>query len=435
MAEVTPGRRAALEVLSRVRDGDIADRALARFAGRLDPRELAWTHELVFGTLRLRGRLDHLLGKFVRVGLDALDPVVLDVLRLAAYQLVEMASVPPYAAVSQSVDLVRVAGAGRAAGLVNAVLQAFGRGWKNVRFPDPATQPLDFLVTWGSHPRWLVERWIARYGPESTRLLVEANNRRPELYLTPIGPSVAETIDRLRESGISADTVERFPDSLIVLPPAGPTEALRVVRAVVQDPAAAAVVRFADFGGSDTVIDLAAAPGGKTAGFTGRANYVIASDLSLGRLRRVRSNVERLQLEERVGLVVADGRRPPFRPVPAVLVDAPCTGTGTLRRHADGRWRITPADLDALVQLQWEILNAAAELVASGGTLVYATCSLEPEENELQVQRFLATNPEFRLRAPREPIDGTILVGDFLSILPQRHGVDGAFAARLERVM
>src|SRR5690606_19113565 len=145
------------------------------------------------------------------------------------------------------------------------------------------------------------------------------------------------------------------------------------------------------------VIDLSAAPGGKTVGLADSGATVVAADLSLGRMRRIRANVERAGVSERVSLAVADGRFPPFRPVDGVRLDAPCAGTGTLRRHADGRWRITALDLLSLAQLQRELLDSAAKLVRPGGILVYSTCSLEPEENEQQVERFLSTHPEFTL--------------------------------------
>jgi 16S rRNA (cytosine967-C5)-methyltransferase len=401
----------------------------------MDARDHAWVMELVYGTLRLRGRLDHALGHFVRGGLASLDAPVLDVLRLGAYQLLEMGSVPHYAAVSQSVELARAAGAPRAAGLVNGVLQALRRGFDQVPFPAFEEDPMGHLATWGSHPRWLVERWVARWGPEEARALVEADNRRPELYLRPVD-AAGEAVRRLAEAGIAAETVPGFPDSVRISPPHGPAEALAAVPAVVQDPAAAMVVRYAGFPAGERVVDVSAAPGGKTVGIATSAGYVAAADPSAGRLRRVRANVERAGLAGRVGLVAADGRRPPFRAVGAVLLDAPCAGTGTLRRHADGRWRISEPGLLALARLQRELLDACAGLVLPGGLLVYATCSLEPEENEEQVGGFLERHPEFRRAAPAPDagIDGTMVDDGFLRVLPQRHGVDGAFAALIRRV-
>ena len=431
---VTRPRRVALEVLRRVRDGDLADRAFDHAAAGLEPRDRGWAQELVYGTFRLRGRIDFYLARLVRSGLDALDPVVHDVLRLGAYQLLEMASVPPYAAVSQSVELARASGAARAAGLVNGVLQNLQRRRETLHFPDFARIPRDHLATWGSHPRWLVERWIARWGADEARALVEADNLRPELYLRPLGVSIDDARARLAEAGIESEPVAFSPDSLRIVPPATAAEALAAVPAVVQDPAATLVVRYAAVPEGGTVIDLAAAPGGKALGMTERADRVAAADLSHRRIRRVVENAARLGRAHAVGAVVADGRTPPFRAADAVLLDAPCTGTGTFRRHPDGRWRVGTDDLAALAALQGELLAAAAPLVKPGGILVYSTCSLEREENEDRVEAFLAEHPEFEPApepgaVPAEVVDPA----GRLCVLPQRQGVDGAFAARLRR--
>jgi 16S rRNA (cytosine967-C5)-methyltransferase len=429
----TVARQAALEAMARFREGELGDRALDLATQGMEPRERAWTQELVYGTFRLRGRIDHVLNGFARDGIESLDPDVLDVLRLGAYQLLEMGSVPPYAAVSQSVELVRMAGQPRAAGLVNGILQNMQRR-PNFRFPDFGADPAANLETWGSHPRWLVERWIARWGAEDARALIEADNQRPELYIRPLGVSLDEARARLGEAEIATEDVDFAPDSLRILPPATAAQALAIVPAVVQDPAAALVVRYADVPPGSDVIDLCAAPGGKALGLAERAGRVAAADLSARRMRRVRENAARVGWGERVGAVVADGRHPPFRAVDAVLLDAPCTGTGTFRRHPDGRWRVSPDDLDALARLQDELLAAAAGLVRPGGLLVYSTCSLEPEENELRIERFLAGRPGWAMEPPAGVVDASLLdEGGRLCVLPQRQGVDGAFAARLRR--
>jgi 16S rRNA (cytosine967-C5)-methyltransferase len=431
---VTPSRRAAFRVLARLRDGDLLDRALDYEAARLDPRDRGFTQELVYGTVRLRGRIDHLVGALAKGGVERLDPTVLDVLRLGAYQLLEMGSVPPYAAVSQSVELARAEGAGRASGLVNAVLMNLQRRGELIRFPDFARDPASSLASWGSHPRWLVERWIARWGAEEARALVDANNRRPELYLRPLGISLDDARARLGEAEIASEPVPFSPDSLRILPPATAVEALAAVPAVVQDPAAALVVRYAAVPEGATVLDLAAAPGGKALGMAATAAHVAAADLSPRRIARVAENAARVGWAGRVGPVVADGRFPPFRQADVVLLDAPCTGTGTFRRHPDGRWRVTEDDLRALATLQAEMLEAAAALVRPGGVLVYSTCSLEREENEERVEAFLAEHTDFEPRPAPGAVSAEVVdAAGRLCVLPQRQWVDGAFAARLGR--
>jgi 16S rRNA (cytosine967-C5)-methyltransferase len=364
-----------------------------------------------------------------------------------------MGSVPAYAAISQAVEMARHAAGHGAGRLANGVLQGLNRELLAAPpptteapvagreepvpsgiFPDPVAEPVEFLSSWGSHPRWLIERWIRNFGADDTRALVEANNRRPELYIRPIGVTAAEAVARLETAGLEAELVPFAPDAVRIVPPGGVLEVLDAVPAVVQDPAAGLVVRYADIPPGSRVLDLCAAPGGKAIALAEDAEYLAASDLGFGRLGRLRENLQRLEGLP-VGLVVADARRPPFRPVDAVLVDLPCTGTGTFRRHPDGRWRIGPADLESLAGLQREILQAAAETVRPGGLLIYSTCSLEPEENEAQVDTFLNDNPDFQLEPPRPGIlDPTLLdSGGRLIVIPQRTGVDGAFAARLRR--
>ncbi|HLL48937.1 MAG TPA: RsmB/NOP family class I SAM-dependent RNA methyltransferase, partial [Longimicrobiaceae bacterium] len=285
-----------------------------------------------------------------------------------------------------------------------------------------------------SHPRWLVERWVREWGVDDTQALLEADNLRPELYLRPLRVGVGEARGRLDAAGIGSEEVPFSPDSLRVLPPAGAVEALGAVPAVVQDPAAALVVRYAAVPEGALVLDLAAAPGGKALGMADRARFVAAADVSFGRLRRVRENAARVG--DPLGCVVADALFPPFHPGTAglVLLDAPCTGTGTFRRHPDGRWRVRAEDLAALVELQREMLESAAALVRPGGWLVYSTCSLEPEENGGMVDAFLGTHPEFVLDPAGGAVDDGLLdARGRLVVLPQRTGVDGAFAARMRR--
>lgn len=430
----TRARRIALEVMGSLRCGDLLDRALDRHAGVLDSRDLAWTRELLYGTQRLRGRLDYLLASHVRGGLESLEPEVLDVLRLGAYQLLEMGGVPTYAAISQSVDLVRVAGSPRAAGLVNGVLRATDRERQRMRFPDAARSPVEYLSSWGSHPAWLVERWLARWGFQEVERLVRANNQRPELYIRPVGLDSGEAVARLAAAGVTAEPVAFAPRSLRISTTADVPAVLDAVPAVVQDPAAALVAEYTSVPGGATVLDLCSAPGGKTVGMAEGAGFVAAADLSPGRIERVRQNVERVGVRDHVALVVADGLLPPFQAVDAVLLDAPCTGTGTFRRHPDGRWRIGPPELESLVELQRQLLDAAADLVRPGGLLVYATCSLEPEENTNQVERFLARHGNFARDPDPSAVDPEVLSPDGdLVVLPQRQEVDGSYAVRLRR--
>ena len=403
------------------------DLAFADAAHGLDPRERRFAHELAFGSVRLRGRLDHVLDHHLHQGVDSVDPRLLDVLRLGAYQLLHMDGVPPYAAVSQAVEQA----GRRGGGLVNAVLRAVGRSGEDPSlFPDREADPAGWLSTWGSHPRWLVERWLARWSADEVAALVDADNQVPPLTLTPLVDE-AEARARLAAAGIDAEPVGLGTGSLAVPQGTDPAAALAAVPAVVQDPAAALVVRYARPDPGAWVADLCAAPGGKALALSRGAPYVLAADRSASRLRLLRENADRTGAPVRS--VVARAERPPVRDAPFVLVDVPCTGTGTLRRHPDARWRLVPGDVAALAAVQERILEAAGAAVAPGGLLVYSTCTLEPEENEERVEAFLAAHPEFRMEPP-EGMDTTVLDGaGRLSVLPWRTGFDGAFAARMRR--
>ena len=423
-----------------IRAGELADRALAERVEALEIRDRAWVWELVMGVQRARGKLDFLLARHVSRELGRLDPDVLDVLRLGAYQVLEMGGVPTYAAISQSVQLTRDARAVAAAPLVNAVLRALARdveaGAVEAAFPQAESDPIGWLTSAGSHPRWLIERWLARWGFEETRALVDANDARPELYIRPVGLGTVEAAQRLADAGVQTEAVAGAPDALRLVPPAGVEDAFAVVPAVVQDPAATLVTRYASVPEGARVADVCAAPGGKGVVLAGEGARVIAADVSPGRLARVVHARDRLGLRATLEVVAADARRAPFAPgsFDVVLVDAPCTGTGTLRRHPDGKWRLRAAELGALVGLQREIIDAAAELVKPGGVLVYATCSLEPEENEEQVDAFLARDDRFEPAPGDHGIDPALTDGHGrLAALPQRTGFDGAFAARLHR--
>lgn len=419
-------------MLRAVRQGAFADRAFERVAGSLGDADRRLAHELAYGVLRLRGRLDHVLDRLARGGAGRLEPDVLDILRLGAYQLLELDRVPAYAAVSDAVEAAKRERGRGAASLVNAVLRKLsGSPWQAFAFPSPERDIAGYLATWGSHPRWLVERWLARWPPGEVERLVEYDNARPALHVTAVAEP-AEVMRRLEAAGVVAQPVSEVPASLGI-DGGDLATALAAAPLVVQDPAAAAVVDYMALERACRVVDLCAAPGGKGLALAARGHEVVAVDVSRPRLLRLLENRTRLA-ERRLHVVLADARRPPIAAAPAVLLDAPCTGTGTLARHPDGRWRLRADNLVALVRLQGALLEAAAAIVEPGGLLVYATCSLEPEENEAQVKAFLDRHPEFESRPPVGAVASELLGNDgALSVLPQRHGMDGAYAARLRR--
>lgn len=429
-------RRAALRVLQATGRGRRLDLALADATRELEPRERRQVQELVTGTIRLRGRLDHVISLRVHRGLESLAPRVLDVLRLGAYQLLRMDGVPAYAAVSQGVEQAREVGGEGAARLANAVLRRVGEAGEDPSlFPSLERDPVGHLSTWGSHPPWMVERWLARWPAAEVAALVDENNRRPEVFLQPWGLDTDEAVTRLGAAGIEAVPVDGGAAGVRLPEGVDPSAALAAVPALIQDPAAALVARYAAPPEGAFVADLCAAPGGKALALLPRAGYVLAADPSPARLALVRENARRLGVgEERLGLVAARAQDPPLASADLVLLDVPCTGTGTLRRHPDARWRLRPADVGTLAALQREILEGTAPRVPIGGFLVYSTCTLEAEENEEQLRGFLDRHPDFRVEAGGGSEVARYVDGEgFLRVLPQRDGFDGAFAARLVR--
>lgn len=432
---VTDARIAAAEVLSDLRRGEFLDASFDRRASALDPRDRRFTRELVYGMLRRRAWLDGLFQDRVRGGLGRLDADVLDLLRLGAYQLLHMRSVPAYAAIGQTVEIVKQRHGVGAARLANAVLRRLDREG-DVQPAEVPADPIDALAVAESHPRWLVARWVARWGEADTRLLLQANNSEPPLVARPVH-AVREQVEAMLEAaGVTISDAALVPDSIVLDSPVGSLTALGAFTQGLihmQDPASTLVTMYAAFPEGAVVADVCSAPGGKAVELARHASLVLASDASFSRLRRVRENIERLDMPTLLPYV-ADARKPALRAIHALLIDAPCTGTGTFRRHPDARWRLKPSDLAVMPAIQREILRSAASVVAPSGLLVYSTCSLETEENDAQVERFLAEHPEWVLEPPPEgAVPATVLDAGRLRVLPHKHGVDGAFAARLRR--
>ncbi len=433
-AGVTDARVAAAETLADLRSGVLLDAAFDRRSAGLDARDRRWTQELVYGMLRCRAWLDAIIGERVRGGLARLDPDLTDLLRLGAQQLFHMGSVPPYAAIAQTVELAKQRHGIGASKLANAVLRRLDRERDDLH-PEVPADPIAALALRFSHPRWMVARWAARFGAEETAALLAANNVQAPLVIRPFGVVREQLEAMLEASGVEVGEAPLVRDSLVI----GGGVGLRDLGAFqqglffVQDPAATLVTQYAAFPAGARVADVCAAPGGKAVELSRSAAYVAASDASLARLGRLRDTLARLEIKN-VHTLVSDARNRAVAPLDAVLVDAPCTGTGTFRRHPDARWRLSPNDIAVLAATQRSILHAAAQSVAPGGLLVYSTCSLETEENDAQVETFLAGHPEFTLEPPPEgTVPAAVLDAGRLRVLPQRHGADGAFAARMRR--
>jgi 16S rRNA (cytosine967-C5)-methyltransferase len=432
-------RELAVAALVRVEDGaysNLAVPAALRRSG-LSARDRAFVTDLVYGTLREQRRLDAVLEPFADRAVARLDAPVRAALRVGAYQLVH--GVPAHAAVRETVE----SAPRRARGFVNAVLRAVaasGPPW-----PEPAD-----LATRCSYPDWIVDelRGVAADEPD-LEVLLATGNRPPALTLRP-NPIVTtgDAVEQeLRASGADVARGDLVADAVLVRG-AGDPSALPAVaegRATPQDQASQAVVGYLAPGVGDRVLDVAAAPGGKSTAIAervGASGRVVASDIDAGRLRLVVDAARRLHLTAEIDAVVADGRRPPFPPFSrsalpgasgfdAVLVDAPCSGLGVLRRRAESRWRIRPESVGELAALQRDLLRAAATVVRPGGRLVYAVCTLTRAET-VEVAEW-ATSELEGFEATARPGAPWRARGPGALLLPHAAGTDGMFVLGLRR--
>ena len=426
-------RFAAWRVLHDVRHGVPFDVALRRAIKDLESDDRRLAHELAAGVFRARTHLDSSLAGSIERGLESVRADTLDVLRLGAFQLLHLDKVPPHAAVQSTVGVARRLGGRKVAGFVNAVLRRIADGHADRIDPGGTEAGAALLAREFSHPEWLVARWLARFGPDETRALLVWNNTRPTLVIQPARWSRAQVETRLSDAGI---TFRPAPfDAGLIVSVKKPAEMPGYAEGafVVQDPAQRLVTRFLAPDSGAVLYDACAAPGGKSIALAAGRSLVVAADRTRIRVRRLAENLKRAA-PPTVVAVLADATRPPIRPVGAVLLDVPCLGTGTFARHPDARWRVTTEALQSLAYQAARFLIQTAEVVAPGGLLLFATCSLEPEENESQVARFLSEDRRFR-REPSTNVPAELLNPDGdLVVLPQRHGTDGAYAARLRRI-
>lgn len=436
-------RRLAHEVLCRVAESEaFADVVLAhRLEGaNLSPADAALATRLVYGTLAWQGRLDHHLATLVRQPLPQLEAGVLVALRLGLFQLL-FTRVPAYAAVNGSVELARGAGSGRGAGgLANAVLRkAAATGIDGFVLPAASDPMARAAVEW-SHPRWLVERWAAEFGVDALPALLAAHNDEGELALraNPQRTTREALATTLADAGVATKPARFARHALVVTGGAARVTALDAFRrgdCAFHGEASQLVVDLLDPQPGERVLDACAAPGGKSnaiAERVGDGGHVVALDVHRAGARRIRTQARRLHTG--VTAVVADARRPPLaRAFDRVLVDAPCSGLGTLRRHPELRWRRTDADIPRLAALQLEILTAVAPLVRPGGVMVYAVCTRTQEETDGVIDAFLRATPGFVADDAASWLPAAVVTDGALRTMPFQHGLDGFFATRLRR--
>lgn len=435
-------RQLALQI---IHDVDVkqayANIALANTINRstLSDQDRRFLTELVYGTVKTWGTLDWIMSVYSDRPPAKMPPLIRNILRLGLYQLFFLSKVPPSAACNQAVELAKKYGHAGTVKFVNAVLRSAARNPEKARYPDKEHDLPRYLALTYFHPQWLVNRWLQRLEPAAVEKLLQENNRTPRLSVrtNTLKTTRQELLARFEREGVVASPSQWTPEGIICheIPALASLTTLQQGWFQVQDESSMLVAHVVDPQPGDVVIDACAAPGGKSthlAALMNNSGRIIAVDLFAHKLALIRENASRLGITC-IQAIAADATALSAQfagKADRVLVDAPCSGLGVLRRKPDSRWRRSEAQLNDLPQLQQAILAAAGLCVKPGGILVYSTCTTEPEENEMVVQRFLADNPDFllqsagsRLPRPREE--------ELVQLWPHIDFVDGFFIARL----
>lgn len=440
MSHISPARVAAFDALKEIEGGKFSSIVLANRDPQLSSLDRALCHELVLGVLRWQLQLDAIIEHFAKRNVGSLDPPVLRALRLGIYQIRFLSRIPASAAVNESVNLVGRARLSSARSFVNAVLR------RATREPDysPAADiedPLERIAIETSHPRWLIERWSNAFGIEQAEQIARANNEPPPVAIRVVKTVAAEksVVQKLRDAGAELAPSQIAKAAWRVL---GATAKLRELsergEVYIQDEASQLVAEVLNAQPGDRVLDVCAAPGGKStliAEHAGDAAEILAMDVSPRRLSTIARTVNLHRLKS-IRLMVGDaGAALPFEKetFDRVLLDAPCSGTGTLRHNPEIRWRLTNENISQLAAQQNRFLMNAATVVKPGGFLVYSTCSIEIEENEEVLRNFLLSNDRFtQASVPVKP--KLVTDSGAARTWPHRQGTDGFFIAVLRRV-
>jgi 16S rRNA (cytosine967-C5)-methyltransferase len=444
-------RQVALAVLDELEKGQETLDALMERAFRkhftLERRDRALTMGLVYGVLRQRARLDWTIDQFSRTPREKIEPLVQNVLRLGIYQMLYMDRIPPSAAVNESVNLVKVNQPEWIARFVNGVLRAVERGKEEIRWPDPKEGLSAWLAVETSHPFWLVERWIGRYGADEARDLCESNNKMPVLTIraNTLRLKRDQLLQFLRKEVPAIVPAFYSPEGLILKGFYGNVSGLTGYKTgwfLVQDESSQLVSHLVSPQPGELILDACAGLGGKTthlAQMMRNLGRILALDIHGGRLERLRENASHLGIQN-IEVIKKDVTQSLTdlggKKFDRILVDAPCTGLGVIRRNPDIKWRRKPEDLPIMAERQGRLLDEVAPLLKPRGILVYATCSLEPEENEKVIKNFLVCHPKFEIEDPVSvlpPKAGELVEDNFLRTYPHRQGTDGFTAVRMRK--
>ena len=436
-------RGTAVKILNRIERSDAyLDRLVDAELRAQDMNELdkGLMTEIVTGTVRWKAKLDWVLTGFFHGNFTKAETNIKNALRVAVYQILFLDKVPHSAAVNESVEFIKRLRGQKVGDLVNAVLRNILRNIENIRYPDINENQIQHLSVIESHPQWIVRRWVSRFGIDESKQLLMANNRRPDLTLRVNRLKIDFNYFLSKLDGhqiqFSRSPYLDFFVRVKHMTGIGGSEMYRQGFFVVQDESAGLVIQLLDPQPGERVLDLCAAPGGKTT-FIGELmrneGEIVAVDRYETRLNLVKSACQRLGLAN-VHVITADASEIQTAPADRVLIDAPCSGLGVLAKKPDAKWKREPEDLPNLVAIQRSILANAAALVKPGGILVYSTCTTEPEENIEVISAFLSDHPEFQIESASQFVNPQLVHPDgYVETFPHRHGMDGSFAVRLRK--
>lgn len=437
-------REIALIVLNEVYNkGAYANIALAEEIARQDlsDQDRRFVTELVYGTVKQGAVLDWILAKYLTRSMEKLPPVIRNILRMGIYQITGMDKVPVSAACNQAVELAKKYGHPGTVKFVNAVLRSAVRLPEKAAYPDPESQPVRYLALKYYHPEWLIERWLKRLSYVEVVALCEANNQTPPLSIRTNTLKITrpELLDVLAAEGVEAEPSELVPEEIVCCsyPALGRLESLQQGLFQIQDESSMLVGHVLGPLPGEFIIDACGAPGGKSthiAALMQNKGKVLSTDIHEHKLKLTRENAIRLGIViiETLAADAADLHLKYKNQADRVLVDAPCSGIGVIRRKPDSRWRKSPEVIRDLPDLQLSILKSAAECVKPGGVLVYSTCTTEPEENNAVIESFLQARQDYYLQPAGEYLPLKRL-GNMIQLWPHKDAVDGFFIARLKR--
>ena len=446
-------RRMALQILRAIdQRGQTLDAALADFRQQhllARQRDRALLQTLVFGVLRWRGRIDFVIETFSRTPLTKIQPDILNVLRMALFQVMFLDRIPVSAAVNTAVELAKPLAPDWVVRFVNAVLRKAAAGYEKVPFPVLAQNPVAALASSKSFPPWLIRHWLHRFGPDETAALCDAVNTIPPVTLRVNTLKVQREVllRTLTDEGGTALAAPLAPHALLLRHPQKPIEEFQAFQRgwfQVQDEAAQLVTILLDPQPGERILDACAGLGGKTghiAQLMQNRGVVVALDVNAAKLKVLTAEMARLGISivRSSSADLSRGRLSDNHgPYDRILLDAPCSGLGVLRRNPDAKWSVEETALGGFSRRQVEFLNRLAVRVKPGGILVYAVCSSEPEEGEAVVDAFMKNHPDYRLEnaadfLPRL-VDNPLTCDGFLKTYPHRHGSDGFFSARFRRM-